>query len=78
MKLLRYGPAGAEKPGMLDASGTIRDLSGVIADLSGDALSPAGFAKLAALDPSKLPAVGGNPRLGPPVLTEHGVVFRGE
>jgi ureidoglycolate lyase len=67
MKLLRYGPAGAEKPGMLDAAGTIRDLSGVIADLSGDALSPAGLAKLAALDPSKLPAVGGNPRLGPPV-----------
>ena len=67
MKLLRYGPAGAEKPGMLDAAGTIRDLSGVIADLSGDALSPAGLAKLAALDPSKLPAVAGNPRIGPPV-----------
>jgi len=67
MKLLRYGPPGAEKPGLLDASGAIRDLSGVIADLSGDALSPGGLAKLAALDASKLPAVGGNPRLGPPV-----------
>jgi 2-keto-4-pentenoate hydratase/2-oxohepta-3-ene-1,7-dioic acid hydratase in catechol pathway len=67
MKLLRYGPAGAEKPGMLDASGTLRDLSGVIADLRGDALSPAGLAKLAALDPASLPAVAGNPRLGPPV-----------
>jgi ureidoglycolate lyase len=67
MKLLRYGPAGAEKPGMLDAAGTIRDLSGVIADLRGDALSPAGLAKLAALDPASLPAVQGNPRLGPPV-----------
>jgi ureidoglycolate lyase len=67
MKLLRYGPAGAEKPGMLDSSGAIRDLSGVIADLRGDALSPAGLAKLAALDASKLPAVSGNPRLGPPV-----------
>jgi ureidoglycolate lyase len=67
MKLLRYGPAGAEKPGMLDASGTIRDLSGVIADLRGDALSPAGLAKLAALDAATLPSVGGNPRLGPPV-----------
>jgi 2-keto-4-pentenoate hydratase/2-oxohepta-3-ene-1,7-dioic acid hydratase in catechol pathway len=67
MKLLRYGPPGAEKPGLLDASGGIRDLSGVIADLSGDALSPGGLAKLAALDASKLPAVGGNPRLGPPV-----------
>jgi ureidoglycolate lyase len=67
MKLLRYGPAGAEKPGMLDASGTIRDLSGVIADLAGDALSPAGLAKLAALDPASLQAVSGSPRLGPPV-----------
>ena len=67
MKLLRYGPPGAEKPGLLDASGAIRDLSGVIAELSGDALSPGGLAKLAALDASKLPAVGGNPRLGPPV-----------
>jgi ureidoglycolate lyase len=67
MKLLRYGPAGAEKPGLLDASGTIRDLSGVIPDLAGDALSPAGLAKLAALDPSALPSVGGNPRLGAPV-----------
>lgn len=67
MKLLRYGPAGQEKPGMLDAGGTIRDLSGVIADLSGEALSPAGLKKLAALDAAKLPAVQGNPRLGPPV-----------
>ena len=67
MKLLRYGPAGQEKPGLLDASGTIRDLSGVIPDLAGAALAPAALAKLAALDPSSLPAVGGNPRLGPPV-----------
>jgi ureidoglycolate lyase len=67
MKLLRYGPKGAEKPGMLDASGTLRDLSGVIPDLRGEALSPAGLAKLAGLDASKLPAVTGSPRLGPPV-----------
>lgn len=67
MKLLRYGPPGAEKPGLLDAAGTIRDLSKVIPDLAGDALSPAGLAKLAALDPSSLPAVTGQPRLGPPV-----------
>ncbi|MGG5811603.1 fumarylacetoacetate hydrolase family protein [Falsiroseomonas sp. CW058] len=67
MKLLRYGPAGQEKPGMLDASGAIRDLSGVIADLAGDALSPAGLAKLAGLDAASLPVVGGRPRLGPPV-----------
>lgn len=67
MKLLRYGPSGQEKPGLLDASGTIRDLSGVIPDLAGGALSPAGLAKLAALDPASLPAVSGSPRLGPPV-----------
>ena len=67
MKLLRYGPKGQEKPGMLDAGGTIRDLSGVIADLSGDAISPAGLKKLAALDANSLPAVSGSPRLGAPV-----------
>jgi len=67
MKLLRYGSAGAEKPGLLDAGGTIRDLSGVIPDLAGAALSPAGLAKIAALDPTTLPAVAGKPRLGPPV-----------
>lgn len=65
MKLLRYGPAGHEKPGMLDASGTIRDLSGVIDDISGKVLSPQGLAMLRALDPKSLPAVTGNPRLGP-------------
>jgi ureidoglycolate lyase len=67
MKLLRYGPPGAEKPAMLDASGGLRDLSGVIADLRGDALSPAGLAKLAALDAATLPLVPGTPRIGPPV-----------
>jgi ureidoglycolate lyase len=65
MKLLRYGPAGQEKPGLLDSSGTIRDLSGVIPDLSGVALSAAGLAQIAALDPGSLPAVTGTPRLGP-------------
>ena len=67
MKLLRYGPDGAEKPGLLDASGTIRDLSGVIPDLSGAALSPEGLAKLAALDTGTLPQVAAGTRLGPPV-----------
>lgn len=67
MKLLRYGPKGQEKPGMLDAAGAIRDLSGVIADLKGEVLSPEGLARLAALDPASLPQVSGNPRLGPPV-----------
>jgi len=64
MKLLRYGPAGQEKPGLLDASGAIRDLSGVIADINGDALSPASLRKLAKIDPASLPKVGGKKRLG--------------
>ena len=65
MKLLRYGPNGAEKPGMLDADGNLRDLSGVVADIGGDVLSDAGLAKLRDLDPASLPKVDGNPRLGP-------------
>ena len=52
MKLLRYGPMGEEKPGILDADGPIRDLSSVIADLNGAALSPAALKLLAALDHS--------------------------
>ncbi|WP_027283650.1 fumarylacetoacetate hydrolase family protein [Rubritepida flocculans] len=65
MKLLRYGPKGQEKPGLLDAAGTIRDLSGVVADINGETLAPGVLAKLKALDPATLPAVPGNPRLGP-------------
>jgi len=64
MKLLRYGPPGKEKPGLLDASGAIRDLSGVIADINGDALSPASLRKLAKLDPATLPKVSGKKRIG--------------
>ncbi len=67
MKLLRYGPVGAEKPGLLDAEGTIRDLSEHLPDIDGAALAPAKLEELAALDTSSLPAVDGNPRLGPPV-----------
>lgn len=67
MKLLRYGPAGQEKPGILDAAGTIRDLSGVVPDITGDVLSPAALAKIAAVDVNSLPKVAGNPRLGSPV-----------
>ena len=65
MKLLRYGPAGQEKPGMLDASGAIRDLSAVVKDINGDLLGPDGLARLKGVDVSKLPAVSGNPRIGP-------------
>ncbi len=60
MKLLRYGPAGQEKPGLLDADGNIRDLSGIMSDLSGDALLPASIEKLKSLDISSLPVVNGN------------------
>jgi ureidoglycolate lyase len=67
MKLLRYGPAGQEKPGILDAAGAIRDLSGLVPDITGDVLSPAALAKIAAVDVNSLPKVAGNPRLGPPV-----------
>ena len=64
MKLLRYGAPGAEKPGMLDADGTIRDLSGAVADIAGEVLTPEGLARLAAIDPASLPAIDGAPRLG--------------
>ena len=67
MKLLRYGPKGQEKPGILDAAGAIRDLSGVVPDITGDVLSPAALAKIAAVDVNSLPKVAGNPRLGSPV-----------
>jgi len=64
MKLLRYGPGGAEKPGVLDAKGAIRDLSGVIPDLGGSALLPDSLDRLRQIDPNSLPAVAGAPRIG--------------
>ncbi|MGI4746674.1 MAG: fumarylacetoacetate hydrolase family protein [Janthinobacterium lividum] len=65
MKLLRYGPKGQEKPGLLDSSGQIRDLSGHVADIADAALLPETLRRLATLDPSTLPAVAGAPRFGP-------------
>jgi 2,4-didehydro-3-deoxy-L-rhamnonate hydrolase len=67
MKLVRYGAIGQEKPGLIDKSGQLRDLSAHLKDLNGEAYAPASLAKLAALDPATLPAVGGTPRLGAPV-----------
>lgn len=64
MKLLRHGPRGQEKPGMLGPDGTIRDLSAHLADIGGDAISDAGLAKLAAIDPASLPQVAAGTRLG--------------
>ncbi len=65
MKLLRYGPVGQEKPGLLDSEGRIRDLSGQVPDIAGAVLSPEGLDALRTLDPSSLPLVAGDPRLGP-------------
>jgi 2-keto-4-pentenoate hydratase/2-oxohepta-3-ene-1,7-dioic acid hydratase in catechol pathway len=64
MKLLRYGEAGSEKPGLLDADGNIRDLSAHVADIAGTALHPASLEMLSKLDPKSLPVVSGKPRLG--------------
>lgn len=65
MKLLRWGPPGEERPGILDGEGRIRDLSGVVRDIDGKAISPEGLAKIAAYDPNTLPLVRGTPRIGP-------------
>src|SRR3954454_10405044 len=67
MKLVRFGAACSEKPGLLDKSGKIRDLSGVIKDITPEHLSPAGLKKLAGTDAASLPEVSGSPRLGVPV-----------
>jgi 2,4-didehydro-3-deoxy-L-rhamnonate hydrolase len=69
MKLVRYGPAGREKPGLIDADGKLRDLSRKVKDINAASLAPAEIAKLRKLDPKKLPLVKGKPRLGPCVAT---------
>ncbi len=69
MKLVRYGPAGKEKPGLIDADGKLRDLSKKVKDINAATLAPAEIAKLKKLDPKKLPLVKGKPRLGPCVAT---------
>ncbi len=81
MKLLRYGPAGQEKPGLLDRDGKIRDLSGTVRDIDGESLAPAALDRLRRLDPASLPLVPGNPRLGPcvghvPKLVAIGLNYR--
>jgi 2-keto-4-pentenoate hydratase/2-oxohepta-3-ene-1,7-dioic acid hydratase in catechol pathway len=67
MKLLRYGPMGAEKPGAIDAQGNIRDLSLLIQDWTPELLAPSRLSALNAIDLEKLPLVEGNPRIGVPV-----------
>ena len=65
MKLLRYGEAGAEQPGILDDDGALRSLAGVVNDITADVLSESGLGKLGRLDVSTFPLVQGEPRLGP-------------
>ncbi len=66
MKLCRYGAPGAEKPGLVDGDGRLRDLSGICADIGPREISPEGLAALAAVDPASLPEVEGRPRFGVP------------
>lgn len=68
MKLVRYGPRGREKPGLIDAQGRLRDLSAHCADIGWNEFSPAGRKHLAAIDPESLPLVRGKPRLGVPFI----------
>ena len=65
MKLLRFGPTGAEKPGLQHSDRTVRDLSGHVGDIAGDVLSDAGLARLQDIDPTTLPEVDPTTRLGP-------------
>ncbi|HQT62005.1 MULTISPECIES: fumarylacetoacetate hydrolase family protein [unclassified Acidiphilium] len=67
MKLFRHGAVGAERPGIVDGSGALRDLSGVIAEIDAATLSDAGLARLAALDAATLPLVPAGTRIGAPV-----------
>jgi len=64
MKLLRYGPAGQERPGLLDDDGRVRDLSAVVGDIAGDAITPDGLARLRGVDINTLPLVAGTPQAG--------------
>lgn len=77
MKLLRWGPAGAERPGMLDAAGVARDLSGLVPDIGGAVLSDAGLAMLRGIDAAALPRVPEGARLGPCVADTGKVICIG-
>jgi 2,4-diketo-3-deoxy-L-fuconate hydrolase len=65
MRLVRFGPRGSEKPGLIDTQGILRDLSSVVSDIHGPTLSPESLARLRALDTSSLPAMPADTRLGP-------------
>ena len=65
MKLARYGPAGQERPALVDSDGRLRDLSGHVEDICGATITPDSLAELATLEPASLPLVEGEPRVGP-------------
>src|SRR5216110_1773463 len=67
MKLVRYGRAGQERPGLIDAEGTLRDLSRVVKEITPDLLTGAGLKKLRGVKTARLPVVRGKPRLGCPL-----------
>lgn len=77
MKLVRFGAPGAEKPGILDNEGAVRDLSGIIPDFSGEHLAPAALARLRGLDLASLPKAPEGARLGPPVAGTHNFIAIG-
>ena len=77
MKLFRHGPSGDEKPGLVDASGGLRDLSGIVRDIARPALAPDSLARLRALDPETLPKLPPDVRLGPCVGGTRNVVAIG-
>ena len=77
MKLVRFGAPGAEKPGIVDAKGTIRDLSAHVADIAGETLAPASLDKLRKIDPASLPAAPKGVRLGAPVGRVHNFIAVG-
>lgn len=67
MKLVRYGAAGSERPGLIDTEGQLRDLSGVVSDIDAEAISREGLRRLQSVDWASLPAVSEPVRFGPPV-----------
>lgn len=77
MKLVRFGAPGAERPGILDGEGAVRDLSGIIPDFSGEHLAPAALARLRDLDLASLPTAPQGARLGAPVAGTHNFIAIG-
>jgi 2-keto-4-pentenoate hydratase/2-oxohepta-3-ene-1,7-dioic acid hydratase in catechol pathway len=77
MKLVRFGAAGAEKPGIIDKDGNVRDISAHVPDFSGESLAPAALARLRSIDRASLPQAPADARLGPPVAGTHNFIAIG-